>query len=99
MIEALEYLSLLVLTPQYSSLSFFFSDFSLIRSSSYSVLSLSGSKKVMKIHNNEETKNMCPGLVVYSVIIVESALKGLATPLVREKILVFTRVGKSLPLA
>ncbi len=36
---------------------------------------------------------------VYSVTIVEAALKGLPMPFVREKMLVFTRIGKSLPLA
>lgn len=53
----------------------------------------------MKIQRSEETRKMWPGLVVYSVIIVERALKGFATPFVSENILVFTRVGNSLPFA
>ena len=75
------------------------SDWDLIFSNSCSVLSDSGKRVDKRENRREVAKNISPGLVVYSLTMVARALKGLAMPLVKEKILVFTRVGNSLPLA
>ena len=73
--------------------------FLLIFSISYSVSSESGKRAVNNSIAREENRNIGPGLLVNSVIMVERALKGLPQPLVSENMLDFTRVGNSFPLA
>ena len=63
------------------------------------MLSDSGKSTEAPANIKDVTRKISPGLVVYSVTIVDRALKGLPIPLVIEKMLVFTRVGNNFPLA
>ena len=63
------------------------------------MLSDSGKSGESSETRREVARKISPGWLVYSLTKVDRALNGLAKPFVREKILVFTSVGKSLPLA
>ena len=63
------------------------------------MLSDSGSNVVALMNIREVKRKISPGLVVYSVTMVERAEKGLPRPLVIEKMVVLTRVGNSFPFA